>query len=103
MPVKPDEHEQLTALLITRHSAFSPQDPGQGSRHLELIQDLVDGQSGFMTHSGLQLGGVPMYDGRQAHSGLLLTLRHWEFGPHGDGTQGSDFGSSGSEKYIIVR
>lgn len=101
MPVKPGEQEQLTALLITLHSAFSPHDPGQGSWHFELIQDIVDGQSGFITHSGLQFGGVPMYDGRHAHSRLLFTFRQREFGPQVDGLQGSGFTSGGSEQKII--
>ena len=62
------------------------------------MQDLVDGQSGFITHSGLHAGGDPIYDGRQEQSGLLLTFRQIEFGPQGDGLHESIFGSGCSAK-----
>lgn len=71
------------------HSAFSPQDPGQGSTHFKLTQAKFFGQSGLVTHSGLQLGGLPRYDGRQEHFDVPIDVTsHREFGPQGDGTQG---------------
>jgi hypothetical protein len=29
-----------------------------------------------------------MYDVKQEHDGLFPEDKHWELGPHGDGTQG---------------
>jgi len=57
------------------------------------MQARVDGQSGFIIHSGRQFGGAPIYDGKHEHDGLFPEAIHWEFGPHGEGTQGS-FGGS---------
>lgn len=53
-PLKPRGQLHIGMWFTTRHSAFSPQVPGQGSAHLLLIQALVFGQSLFKTHSGLQ-------------------------------------------------
>lgn len=85
----PALQEQLTAWLITLHSASTPQEPGHGSRHLLLIQDKLFGQSGLITHSGLQFGGDPTYPVRQVQEGFGPFALHCEFGPQGEGTQGS--------------
>lgn len=41
-----------------------------------------------MEHSGLQLGGDPIYDVKHVQAGKLFTSRHSENGPHGVGIQG---------------
>jgi len=41
-----------------------------------------------MTHSGLHLGGLPMYVGLQLQDGYPPTSLHSLLGPQGDGTQG---------------
>lgn len=74
--------------MTTWHCASLPQDPGHGSLHLLFMQARFDGQSGFIIHSGRQFGGVPMYDDKHEHDGLLPEDIHWEFGPHGEGTHG---------------
>lgn len=40
-------------------------------------------------HSGLQFGADPLKFGWQAHMGLLPLILHMEFGPQGEGSQGS--------------
>lgn len=72
--------------MITVHSAFWPQVPGQGSSHLFLMHALFLGQSLLRTHSGRQPWyGSPWYSGKQVHIPLL----HSAFAPHGEGEQGS--------------
>lgn len=61
------EHEGVW--LITLHTAFAPHDPGQGSLHFSLMQAKLLEHSEFMLHSGLQLGGVPIYPSRQEQDG----------------------------------
>jgi hypothetical protein len=46
--------------LTTWHRALRPHVPGQGSLHFWFIQALSSGHSELTTHSGLQLGGVPI-------------------------------------------
>lgn len=41
-----------------------------------------------MTHSGLQLGGLPEYPERQEQEGDPPISRQFAFDPQGDGTQG---------------
>lgn len=53
------------------------------------MQACCAGHSEFMVHSGLQFGGWPINVGKQEHAGTAPLLRHSEFGPHGEGTQGS--------------
>lgn len=53
-PLKPSTQVHVGMWLITLHSAFWPQVPGQGSMHLFLIHALSLGHSVFRTHSGLQ-------------------------------------------------
>lgn len=50
------------------HLEFKPQDPGQGSLHFWLLQASFCAQSELTVHSGLQVGGVPIYSGRQEHT-----------------------------------
>uniref|UniRef100_A0A1A9ZCR5 Uncharacterized protein n=1 Tax=Glossina pallidipes TaxID=7398 RepID=A0A1A9ZCR5_GLOPL len=76
-------------------SEKNPHEPTQGSSHFCRIQALVEGHSGLMVHSGLQLGGVPMNECAQEQAGLSPTTLHSELGPHGEGIQGS-IGSIGS-------
>lgn len=66
-----------------------PQEPGQGSTHFSRMQALLLGHSELITHSGRQFGGDPRYDGKQEQDGLFPAFLHCEFGPHGEGTQGS--------------
>lgn len=54
------------------------------------------GQSELTTHSGLQLGGLPIKLSMQAHDGSLFIAWHTEFGPHGDGTHGFKLGVGSS-------
>lgn len=80
--------------FTTWHSEFEPQLPGHGSPHLLLIHALLDGQSVFITHSGLQLSyGFPKYPSIQEHAPALFFSLHIAFEPHGDGEQGVTFGS----------
>jgi hypothetical protein len=86
--VYPSGHVHTGVWLTTLHCAPAPQDPGHGSRHFSLRQAKLLVHSELMTHSGLQLGGLPMYEGRHEHDGVPPTSRHCELGPHGEGTHG---------------
>lgn len=69
-----------------------------GSMHLFLEQALSRGQSLFMTHSGRQPEyGSPWYSGRHEQE----PSRQTAFGPHGDGLQGSETGSSAVYKFGV--
>lgn len=95
-PTKSCTQVQDGMWLITLHSAFSPQVPGQGSVHLFLIHALFLGHSVLSTHSGLQpLYGSPWYSGKQVQTPSL----HSAFGPQGDGLQGSLLGGTGAAKF----
>lgn len=50
-------------------------------------------QSELSTHSGRQLGAVPIIPDTQPHWACPETAWHCEFGPHGDGVHG--FGGMG--------
>ena len=61
------------------------------------MQALSDGQSEFIKHSGLQLGGDPVISGRQEHlQSPLIVCGGYEFGPQGFGSQGSRSSITGS-------
>lgn len=45
--------------------------------------------SELIRHSGRQFGGLPRYPDVHEQAGLPLALLHIEFGPQGEGTQGS--------------
>lgn len=70
--------------------AYRPQEPSHGFRHFSASQARSLGQSEWTTHSGLQYGGEPTYDGKQEHEANPLLSRHSAYEPQGEGTQGSD-------------
>lgn len=82
-PVYEGGHTHETVWLMTWHSAFVPHDPSQGFWHLLFIHANWAGQSVLITHSGLQLGGVPIYPMLHSHAAVSPTARHLLFGPHG--------------------
>lgn len=95
-PVYPCRQVQLGIWLITLHSAFWPQVPGQGSMHLFLTHALSRGQSLLRTHSGLQpTYGSPWYSGKH----VQIPLLHRVLVPQGDGLQASCLGGAGTVKY----
>lgn len=65
-----------------------PHVPGQGSIHFWLIQALFNAQSEVVVHSGLQVGGLPKYPGKQEHTACSLITRQTLFGPQGEGLHG---------------
>lgn len=73
---------------MTIHSELKPQDPGQGSLHLSFMHARLAGQSDWITHSGRQFGGRPIYSFKQEHTGWLLISRHCENCPQGLGIHG---------------
>jgi len=66
-----------------------PHKPGQGSLHLCCMQTILAGHSALIVHSGLQLGGLPLYVGKQEQDGIPPVSRHSENMPQGDGTHRS--------------
>ena len=67
------------------------------------MQALSEGQSMFVKHSGLQLGGDPIILCVQAHLQMFpTTLGISEFGPHGFGSHGSagSVGLTASKEYF---
>ena len=71
--------------------------------HFLEMQARLGLQSAFKTHSGLQLGGLPIILGRHEHWQLSpITLGILEFGPQGLGSQGSSaiIGSVAKSIYI---
>ena len=76
--------------FLTLHWAFCPHKPGHGSLHFLEIQASSGLQSEFRTHSGLQLGGLPIISGTQVHWHLSpMTWGVFVLGPQGLGSQGS--------------
>lgn len=59
-PVYPKLQEHVGLWLRTWQSAFIPHDPGHGSVHFWFMQAFSDGHSELITHSGRQLGGIPI-------------------------------------------
>lgn len=53
------------------------------------MQALSSEHSALIVHSGRQLGGAPTCDVKQEQEGMPPLLRHWLFGPQGEGIQGS--------------
>lgn len=80
---------QIGLWLTTEHFEFKPHVPGQGFLHFWLLHASDCAQSELIMHSGLQVGGLPIYSGRQEQTAWLLKSRHWLLGPHGDGEHGS--------------
>ena len=87
-PVNPVRQLHVGERLITRHSALKAHDPGQGSTQRLLIQVSLVEQSELRTHSGRQLGAVPIIFDWHPHWALFDTTWQTEFGPQGVGTQG---------------
>lgn len=87
-PVKPGGHEHIGLWFITWHWAPDPQFPLQGSMHFWLEQARFRAHSALDVHSGLQVGGAPIYPDKHEHMAWPLISRHWLLGPHGDGLQG---------------
>lgn len=88
--------------LLTWHWALSPHVPGHGSMHFWLLQAWSLGQSELTVHSGLQDGGLPMYPGTHEHTACWFIVRHWLFGPQGDGLHGFSTTGSMGKIYRIV-
>jgi len=87
-PVKPGGQLQIGLWFITWQRAWSPHVPGHGSVHFWLIHAWFWGHSELTTHSGLHVGGLPMYPVRHEHTACPFISRHWLFGPQGDGLHG---------------
>lgn len=85
--------------LITWHSAFMAQAPGQGSLHFWFMQAKCPGHSLLLTHSGRHEGGDPEKPGKHEQEGTFPLTWHWAFAPQGDGTHGL-IGSGGDEGAI---
>lgn len=87
-PVKPGGQLQIGLWFITVQRAWSPHVPGQGSVHFWLLHAWFWRHSELTTHSGLHVGGLPMYPVRHEQTAWPLISRHWLFGPQGDGLHG---------------
>ena len=59
---------QMGLWFITWQFAFSPQVPGHGSIHFWFTQAWLRGHSELVTHSGRQVGGLPINPGTQEHT-----------------------------------
>lgn len=73
---------------MTSHLAPIPQVPMQGFRHFWFIQASISKHSELVTHSGLQLGGLPIKPTIHEHTAWSLIFLQWLLGPQGDGLQG---------------
>lgn len=100
-PVYRDGQLHIGLWLTTWHLAFIPHVPGHGSLHFWLLHASFCGQSALLVHSGLQVGGLPIYPTTHEHTAWLLICRHWEFGPQGDGLHG--FVSIGANEIITYK
>ena len=96
-PWYPGKQEQMALWLITLHSALTPQMPGpQGDLHFWSIQARFCWHSELTKHSGLQLGGSPMYPGRQVHTQAPFSSLKSLYNPQGLGSHGSRSSITGS-------
>lgn len=91
-------HEQIGIWLRTLHTADTPHEPGHGSKHFELMHARSLWQSACIVHSGRQLGGLPINEGKHEQDGEFPISRHSEFGPQGDGTHGFLTSGTGSSR-----
>lgn len=80
---------QIGLWLTTWHLALIPHVPGHGSTHLLFRHAWVRGHSALTTHSGLQVGGLPICPGWHEHTAISFTILHKLFEPQGDGLHGS--------------
>lgn len=87
--------------LVTWHFALIPQVPGHGSIHFWLTQASFKGHSLLVRHSGLHVGGLPMYPETQEQTACELISLHWLFGPQGDGLHGCVIGG-GSKNLCLL-
>lgn len=72
--------------LTTWQLAARPHVPGHGSIHFWFTQAWLRGHSELITHSGLQVGGAPIYPRTQEQTAWPFISRHTLFGPQGLGT-----------------
>ena len=87
--MNPLMHAHVARWFKTRHSALTPQRPGQGSMHFLFWQALSDGHSGFVVHSGLQATyGSPKYSGIHWQAAARFLSEHRALDPQGEGLQG---------------
>lgn len=93
----PEVHVQIGLWLIVWQLALWPHIPGHGSLHFCPIHALSRLHSVLITHSGRQLGGLPINSGRHEHIAWPLSSLHWLLGPQGDGLHGL-VGSTGVSK-----
>ena len=87
--------ELMAWWLIALQTAFTPQVPWQGSKHVCLMQALLGGHSPLTRHSGWQLGGRPKKPFWQLQTTLGPSSSQTEKGPQGLGKQDC-VGCSGS-------
>lgn len=80
---------QIGLWRITLHWELRPHVPGHGSMHLFLIHARFESHSEFITHSGLQFGGVPINSDKQEQTAWSLMFWHLLFGPQTGVLQGS--------------
>lgn len=88
LPVKAGGQEQIGLWFITWHCAEIPHVPLHGSMQRWLVQAWLRVHSALVTHSGLHVGGAPLYPKIQEQIACPLISRHWLLGPHGDGLHG---------------
>lgn len=73
-----------------------PHVPGQGFIHFWFIHAWLKRHSELVTHSGLQVGGLPINPSTQEHTAWPLISLHLLYGPHGEGLQGLLIGGATS-------
>lgn len=100
-PVKPWGQLQIGLWLLHWQIAAIPQAPMQGFIHFWLEQIWLVLQSELLVHSGLHVGGFPMYPGMQEQLAWSFIDRQRLLGPHKDGLHGS--GSIGSNYEKILK
>ena len=100
-PVRRFGQLQIGLWLMTSHFAPIPHVPGQGFLHFWLLHASFWAHSELTTHSGLHVGGLPIYPGTQEHTAWPLISRHWLLGPHGDGWHGCVTIGSVIQKIIL--
>lgn len=79
---------QIGLWFTTSHLAAIPHVPGQGSIHFWLTHASFKGHSELVTHSGLQVGGLPIKPGTHEHTACPFICLQRLLGPQGDGLHG---------------
>ena len=91
-PIYRWRHVHVGIWFKTRHSAFTPHNPGHGFTHLKFWHALVVGHSAFVEHSGLHaIYGSPKYPWMHVQAAAPFRFLQLAFDPHGDGRHGSIF------------